>query len=286
MSRKTIEAFKDATNWIGSGVVVATGFLLPDPSLTPVIWLGYEAAYLLVVPRTAWFQRRLRQKREAALAHHRESLRHQVWQRLLPEDRRRFEALERTRSEIDQQAKASSIPPEMLRQMNDLLPRFLEFAEKRAEYLEYLRGLMKQEVGITASRQGWWGGTGPAADRGRPGEAMLQRLLQHYKEEIATVRQALAGETPGSADVRQNNLRVLQQCQENLTQMGTILHDLDQQMELVVNTFTLINSQARTRPPEQLLSEVREVVGSAEALREAMATLAPLEQAVQRLGRE
>jgi hypothetical protein len=57
-------------------------------------------------------------------------------------------------------------------------------------------------------------------------------------------------------------------------------------MELVVNTFTLINSQARTRPPEQLVSEVREVVGSAEALREAMATLAPLEQAVQRLGRE
>jgi hypothetical protein len=286
MSRKTIEAFKDAINWIGSGVVLATGFLLPDPSLTPVIWLGYEAAYLLVVPRTAWFQRRMRVKREAALAHHRESLRHQVWQRLLPEDRRRFEALERMRSEIDQQAKASSIPPEMLRQMNDLLPRFLEFAQKRAEYLEYLRGLMKQEVGITASRQGWWGGTGPAADRGRPGEAMLQRLIQHYKEEIATVQQALAGETPGSADVRRNNLKVLQQCQENLTQMGTILHDLDQQMELVVNTFTLINSQARTRPPEQLVSEVREVVGSAEALREAMAALAPLEQAVQRLGRE
>jgi hypothetical protein len=284
MSRKYVEAFKDGLNWLGSGVVVAGGFLLPDPSLTPLIWLGYEAAYMLVVPHTAWFQRRLRQKRQAALAHDREARRHQVWQRLLPEDRRRFEALERMRGEIDQQARASSIPPEMLRRLDDLLHRFLEFGEKRAEYLEYLRGLLKQEVGITASRQGWWGGTGPAVDRGRPGEAMLQRLLQHYEQEITAVQQSLEGATSGD-DVRRNNLRVLQQCEENLTQIGAILHDLDQQMELVVNTFTLINSQSRTRPPEQMLSEVQEVVGSAEALTEAMAELAPLEQAVQRLGR-
>jgi hypothetical protein len=284
MSRKYVEAFKDGLNWLGSGVVVAGGFLLPDPSLTPLIWLGYEAAYMLVVPHTAWFQRRLRQKRQAALAHDREARRHQVWQRLLPEDRRRFEALERMRAEIDQQARASSIPPEMLRRLDDLLHRFLEFGEKRAEYLEYLRGLLKQEVGITASRQGWWGGTGPAVDRGRPGEAMLQRLLQHYEQEITAVQQSLEGATSGD-DVRRNNLRVLQQCEENLTQIGTILHDLDQQMELVLNTFTLLNSQARTRPPEQMLSDVQEVVGSAEALTEAMAELAPLEQAVQRLGR-
>jgi hypothetical protein len=239
---------------------------------------------MLVVPHTAWFQRRLRQKRQAALAHDREARRHQVWQRLLPEDRRRFEALERMRGEIDQQARASSIPPEMLRRLDDLLHRFLEFGEKRAEYLEYLRGLLKQEVGITASRQGWWGGTGPAVDRGRPGEAMLQRLLQHYEQEITAVQQSLEGATSGD-DVRRNNLRVLQQCEENLPQIGTILHDLDQQMELVLNTFTLLNSQARTRPPEQMLSDVQEVVGSAEALTEAMAELAPLEQAVQRLGR-
>src|SRR5687768_12340145 len=213
MSRKYIEAFKDGMNWLGSAAALATGFVLPDPSLTPLVWLGYETAYLLVVPHTAWFQRRLRRKREAALADHREARRHQVWQRLLPEDRRRFEALERMRGEINQQAKASSIPPEMLRRLDDLLQRFLEFGDKRSEYLEYLRGLMKQEVGITASRQGWWGGTGPAADRGRPGEAMLQRLLQHYGDEIAAVQRALEGEAAGSHDVRRNNLRVLQQCQ-------------------------------------------------------------------------
>lgn len=287
MSRKYIEAFKDGMNWIGSGAVVAAGFLLPDPSLTPLVWLGYEAAYMLVVPNTPWFQRRLRRKREAALAHHREALRSQVWQSLLPEDRRRFEALERVRGEIEQQAKASSMPPEMLRQLDDLLQRFLEFGQKRAEYLDYLRGLMKQKVGITASRQGWWGGTGPAADRGRPGEAMLERLLQHYAAEIEALQQALAQEpSAGSADVRRKNLQVLRQCHDNLAQIGTILHDLDQQMELVLNAFTLINSQARTRPPDQMLSEVNEVVGSAEALTEALAAFAPLEQAVQRLGRQ
>ncbi len=56
-------------------------------------------------------------------------------------------------------------------------------------------------------------------------------------------------------------------------------------MGLVENTFTLIHGQARTRVPEQVLGEIQDVVVSSEALSEALATFAPLDEAVQRLGR-
>jgi hypothetical protein len=286
MSRKYIEAFKDGMNWIGSGAVLAAGFLLPDPSLTPLIWLGYEAAYMLVVPNTAWFRRRLRRKREAELVHQREALRRHVWQSLLPEDRRRFEALERMRGEIGQQAEAGSMPPEMRNKLDELLEQFLQFGSKRAEYLGYLRALLKQELGIMASQRGWWGGGTAGAEASRPGEAMLDRLIQHYQGEIETIQAELEREpAAGSPEIQQKNLQLLQSCQENLKQIGSVLRNIDQQMELVLNTFTLINSQARTRAPEQMLSHVQEVVGSAEALSETLAAFAPLEQAVQQLGR-
>ena len=157
ISRKHLEAFKDELNWIGSGLILAGGFFLGAPLLVPFVWLGYEAAYLLFVPDSAWYDRRLSKKADAEVARRHQELRRRFLPFLLPEDRQRFELLERMRVEIeDQQAGAGTVQREMLRKLDFLLERFLQFGSKRAEYLEYLRELMKQEVRLTPSRRGWW----------------------------------------------------------------------------------------------------------------------------------
>src|SRR4051812_6922557 len=62
LSRKHLEALKDELNVVGSGAIVAAGFFLGLPLLIPFVWLGYEAAYLLFVPDSGWYDRRLGRK--------------------------------------------------------------------------------------------------------------------------------------------------------------------------------------------------------------------------------
>jgi hypothetical protein len=286
LSRKHIEAFKDELNWIGSGAIVAAGFFLGAPLLIPFIWLGFEAAYMLFVPDSAWYDRRLSRKFDAEVVRRRDSLRRRFYPLLLPEDRQRFEMLERMRAEIEEQQTGSgTVQREMLRKLDFLLERFLQFGSKRAEYLEYLRELLQQETGLTPARRGWWGGREESAAGFRP-SAMVGRLVQHYQAEIEGRQQELELQQGSSAAIVRKNIQILEQCRQNVAQIGEILENITQQMELVVNTFTMLNGQVRTRPPEQMLTDVQDVVGSSEALTETLAAFAPLEQAVQRLGRE
>jgi hypothetical protein len=283
ISRKHLEAWKDEINVVGSGAIVAAGFFLGMPLLIPFVWLGYEAAYLLFVPDTAWYDRRLSRKSEAEVARRRQALRRRYLPTLLPEDQHRFEMLERMRADIQrQQAGQAQSQQEILRKLDYLLERFLMFGSKRAEYLEYLRQLHEQERGAARGRRSWWGGGEP---RAMDAAALQDRLVTHYEAEIEVVQQELQAEqVAGSANVLRKNAEVLEQCRENVVRIGEILRNLDQQMDLVVNAFTLINGQIRTRPPEQMLTDVEDVVGSSQALAEALAAFAPLDQAVQRLG--
>jgi hypothetical protein len=286
ISRKHVEAFKDEINWISSGAIVAAGFFLGMPLLIPFAWLGYEAAYLLFVPDSQWFERRLSRKFDAEIIRRRQALRERCLPTMLPEDRQRYETLERLREEIErQQSGEGTVRREILRKLDYLLERFLTFGSKRAEYLEYLRQLREQEMGAASGKRSWWV-RGARPDAGAESAQLLERLIEHYQEEIERSNQELKMERVATnADVLRKNAQVLARCQENVEQIGEILRNLTHQMDLVVNTFTLINGQARTRPPEQMLTEVEDVVGSSEALTETLATFAPLDEAVQRLGR-
>jgi hypothetical protein len=286
ISRKHVQAFKDELNWIGSGLIIAAGFAAAMPVLIPFAWLAYEAAYMLFVPDSAWYERRLSRKFDAEVVRRRQGLRRRFFPFLLSEDKRRYESMERMRREIEaQQTDAGTLQREMLRKLDFLMERFLQFGSKRAEYLEYLRGLMKQELGIVPSRRGWWGGP-EAAEETQAGDAMLGNLLRHYRNEIDRLQQQVERERAHTGgEILRKNIQVLEQCQTNAAQIGEILRNVTQQMDLVFDTFTLINGQARTRPPEQMLTDVQDVVGSSEALTEALQEFAPLDQAVQQLGR-
>ena len=288
ISRKHVQAFKDELNWIGSGLIIAAGFAAAMPALIPFVWLAYEAAYMLFVPDSAWYDRRLSQKFDAEVVRRRQELRRRCFPLMLPQDRQRYEALERMRREIEaQQAGAGTVQREMLRKLDFLMERFLQFASKRAEYLEYLRGLMKQELGIVPSRRGWWSGAREEVPPAQQGDAMLAHLLQHFEDETQRLQQEMQRERGRSGEaILRKNVQVLEQSRSNVAQIGDIFRNVTQQLELVFDTFTLLNGQARTRPPEQMLTDVQDVVGSSEALTEALQEFAPLDQAVQQLGRQ
>ena len=69
-----------------------------------------------------------------------------------------------------------------------------------------------------------------------------------------------------------------------VAQIGQIARNLEHQLNLVVDTFNLINGQLRTRPPEAMLSDVDDAISSSQSLTETLAEVAPLEQQIQRLG--
>jgi hypothetical protein len=284
-SGKHLAAFKDLINWIGTGVIVAGGFLLGRPELIPLVWLGYEAIYLLVVPSSPWYERRLSRRFESQVARGRQELRQQWLPKLLPEDRQRYETLESQRASIGQHTGDGQIQQEILGKLDDLLERFLSFGGKRAEYLEYLRQLRQNEMRASPVNRGWWT-RGETPGAAREADQLQASLTERYSHEIERLDQELRKEPADStAEVLKKNVEVLTRCRDNLGQIGENLRNLTHQMELVENTFTLIHGQARARAPEQVLGEIQDVVVSSEALSEALATFAPLDEAVQRLGR-
>jgi hypothetical protein len=288
LSDRAVTAFKDELNWIGTGLIVAAGFFAGFPLAIPFAWAAYEAAYMLFVPDSAWYERRLSRRADAEVARRRRDLKRSCWRMLLEEDRERFERLEATRREIEQQQEiADTWVREILRKLDFLLERFLLFATKRAEYLGYLRALAEREEVTPTDMAGR-----PLPPRGRRRaieeagvEALLRWLLEAYDRRVESGQYELARERdPNTRDVLQKNLDVLTRLHANIDQIGQITRNVERQLDLVADSFALINGELRTRPPEQMVSEVESVILSSQALSDALTETASLEQAVQRLG--
>jgi hypothetical protein len=281
-------AFKDELNWIGTGLIIAAGFFAGLPLAIPFAWAAYEAAYMLFVPDSTWYQQRLSRKADAEVEQRRRAQIRTYLPTLLEGDRDRFRELEQLRREIEaQQAASDTWFREILRKLDFLLERFLLFGHKRAQYLGYLRALaVREEAGPT--RQGSRLLSRAARDR-MLAEVDIGRLLgwvlEAYDRRADEGRQALDRETdPRTQEVLRKNLDVLARLRANAEQIGQITRNLERQLDLVVDAFSLINGQLRTSPPEQMISDVDGVIDSSQALSDALAETAPLEQAIQRLG--
>jgi hypothetical protein len=285
---KHLTAFKDELNWIGSGLIIAAGFFTGMPLVIPFAWAAYEAAYMLFVPDSAWYERRLSRKADAEVEQRRRALKKRYLPSLLERDRDRFRELEQLRREIEaQQATSDTWFREILRKLDFLLERFLLFGSKRAQYLGYLRALAVREE-VAPTRPGGRPLSRGARDRALAEagiDELLAWVLAAYDRRAAEGRQALDREPdPNTREVLKKNLEVLTRLRANAEQIGQIARNLERQLDLVVDAFSLINGQLRTSPPEQMLSDVDGVIDSSQALSDALAETAPLEQAIQRLG--
>jgi hypothetical protein len=297
---KISSAFKESYNTIGLAAVAAVSAAL----LTPIplfVGLVAEAAYLLFVPDTKWYESRLAKKYDSEIEERRRKLKDQVLPTIRPEMQQRFARLEAMRVQIGtQQPDDATWYREVLRKLDYLLEKFLLFASKDAQYRSYVRSVRDE---ITGNR--------PAAQPDRQYEIRDRRnnrqqppiiappsdssdqwvqhatqdITEHYDAELAEVADSLAKEQDfDTKAVSEKRTDVLERRRDFMGKITKILTNLDHQLELVQDTLGLINDEIRARSPEQILSDIEDVVYQTETMTNLLEEVAPFEQMSARLG--
>src|SRR5262249_11045426 len=116
-------------------------------------------------------------------------------------------------------------------------------------------------------------------------EAMIAEIEASYQREIAKVRaQSEAEQDDDTKAVLEKRLDVLQRRSEFIGKADKIITNLTNQLKLLEDTFGLINDEIRARSPEQVLSDIDDVVTQTNTMTEVLEELAPYEQMAARLG--
>jgi len=302
------EAFKESANLIGLSGIVAVS--CAATSVLPLlIGVAAETAYLLFVPDSKWYAGRLsRREREGALQQ-RKAFRDRTVPQLREHMRERYIHLEEVGDQI--RAQAAADPKwygDILPKLDYLLDKFLTFAVKEAQFRAYLKTIWEECHSTTTRPAGTSGfefvtthspsgartydsnirgGKQPGGNRPqvRPSETVAQWVSQvvhevqeHYNGEIDELKGLEDQETDKSTKaVLAKRIDVLQQRHEFVGKIGRIRTNLNYQMELLEDTFGLINDQIRARSPEQVLSEIEGVVDQTDSMTQLLEELAPFE---------
>lgn len=310
-----LEAFKENFNLVG----LASAAALSAATLTPIpllVGLVAEAAYLIFVPDSKWFEARQSQRFEAEIARRREAMEADVLPQLRPATVERYRRLEAGRRQLAAQPMEGKWWLEVLRKLDYLLETFLRFASKEVQFRSYLTTVLEQERGAPLKQHD------PDVDRPRdnrepervqvryyptrrpnspppppPGpkrppsqtdEQWIQNTVTEvqacYDREMEGIRALLAAETDlNTQAVLNKRVEVLQRRHEHVGKIGRILINLNHQLLLLDDTFGLINDEIRARPPDQLLGEIEDVVSQTRSMTQLLEEMAPYEQMLQRL---
>ena len=333
------EAFKENFNLVGLAGAVALSAATLNP--LPLIVMGIaEAAYLLFVPDSRWYDARLSKRFDSEVDARRDALKAQIFPQISSAMQDRFTRLEAIRVQIAGQSVNSDEKwfREVIRKLDYLLEKFLLFAQKEAQFRAYLQSVYEQverdRNPIPQSRSSRPQQHRPSAKgtdvmpadfdlfdsprerRGRQnlprqGESLIivdgqdeetkrqklpprladrwaqetvKSVQAHYDEEIEGVNEESESEDDlNTKAILTKRAEVLQQRREYVGKIGKILTNLGHQMELLEDSFGLINDQMRARSPEQVLADIEGVVYQTDSMTKLLEELAPYEQDAQRL---
>ena len=274
-----LEAFKEGGNLIGLTSLIAASAALLSP-LPLIAGLVVEAAYLLFVPDSHWYDARLSRRSDAEVEMRRQQLKAQTFTVLDTDMQARFTRLEDIRTQINAQAQDDrKWFLTVLRKLDYLLEKFLLFAGKEAEFRKYIGSVWRDECG--SQRRAVGRGTdeagAPPAGRATP---MVAEVQASYKRDIEQAQALQVKETDlNTKAVLDKRIQVLEQRSEGVGKIGRILTNLQYQLALLEDTFGLINDQIRARSPEQVLADIEGVVDQTDSMTQLLEELAPYEQA-------
>lgn len=274
-----LEAFKEGGNLIGLTSLVAASAALLSP-LPLLAGLVVEAAYLLFVPDSHWYDARLSRRGDVEVEQRRRQLKAQTFTLLDTDMQARFTRLEEIRTQINAQAQDDrKWFLTVLRKLDYLLEKFLLFAGKEAEFRRYIGSVWHDECGSRRGAAGRGAGEAgtPPASRAAP---MVTEVQASYKRDIEQARALQAKETDANTKaVLDKRIQVLEQRSEGVGKIGRILTNLQYQLALLEDTFGLINDQIRARSPEQVLADIEGVVDQTDSMTQLLEELAPYEGA-------
>ena len=246
---------------------------------------------------------------------------------LRPDLQRRFLRLEALRQQIGTLSMGEKTWfLEILRKLDYLLDKFLQFATKEGQFRAYLASILAEARGEfigpatkTGGRPAW---LDDAFDKGKGTDLNKQparrgattqngvsrasaqplkgvqsyeqsekwvqetvaQVQKHYDDETEKLRALLKDEKDdGTQAVLEKRCEVLDRRREFVGKMGRILQNLNQQLELLEDTFGLISDEIRARPPEQVLADIEDVVTQTNTMTQVLEEIAPYEQSLARL---
>lgn len=304
------EAFKEGYNLIGISAAAALSMAIFHP-LPLLVGLVAEAAYLMFYADSRWYAVRLAKRFDDEVKARREDLKQKVLPSLDAEMQQRFARLEEMRVNID--ARSADQPHwyrEVLRKLDFLLEKFLQFALKETQFRTYLASVRDEKLApddyansdnvLPIPRNRWAGGARRDGNKGNQapkqnagkkraqsrdddGEAWVlatvTELQQNFDGDLAELNQQLETEADeATKTVLRKRVDVLQRRREFIGKIGRIYSNLHHQLNLLEDTFGLISDEICARSPEQVVADIDEVVVQTKSMTELLEEMAPYEQ--------
>jgi hypothetical protein len=292
------EAFVENANLFG--LAAAATVAMATVSFVPLLaGIVLEAAYLLFVPDSKWYEKRLATKYDAEVEARRQEIKNKILPTLRPDIQARFQKMENMRKQIETHAEPNKAWfREVIRKLDYLLEKYLQIASKEGQFRQYLQSLHSELKG--SGNETWSAGkfdldnrrdrrAGSKAGMNQPSAFIggsdewvqqkvtdIRKLYDRAQDEIA----ALLDRDPDhdTKAILEKRQEVLARRQESVGKIEQILLNTSHQLQLLEDTFGLINDEIRARSPEQLLSDIEEVVITTDTMASTLEELAPYEQ--------
>lgn len=283
---KIKEAFLEGFNTVGLAGAAAASLALLNP--LPLIGaLVVEAAYLLFVPDSKWYERRLATRYDKEVVERRRKLRDQIFPSLNSQMQARFARLELMRDQIGSQTlDGRMIFREVLRKLDYLLEKFLHFASKEIQFENYLRSVLdevkhgpvvpppvqkKSNKKIAFQIE-------DMSDRDEWVKDTTDIICEKYSSEIDGIDELVArDENLHNQAVLEKRKEVLTRRSQYVVRIGQSLINVSHQLHLMEDTFGLINDEIRARSPEQVLADIEDVVFQTDSLTATLEDVAPFD---------
>ncbi|HEX8834913.1 MAG TPA: hypothetical protein VF719_11965 [Abditibacteriaceae bacterium] len=293
-----LEAFKENFNLVGLATIAATAMALTTP-IPLFVGLVAEAAYLMFYADSRWYTMRMAKKFDAEIEARRAELKNKVLPQLHPSMQARFERLETVRAGINDSARdEQEWFREVLRKLDFLMEKWLQFAAKDVQFRAYLESVLNEVRSESVqNRRPLSSGNNPnnprllsnskPAQTGLPTGTFLDRWVQqtvqeiqaHYDDEKQGLEKLAEAETDASTlAVLKKRCEVLQRRRDFIGKIEKIEVNLSHQLSLLEDTFGLINDEIRARPPQQVLSDIEDVVSQTNTMTQLLEEVAPYEQ--------
>jgi hypothetical protein len=283
-----LEAFKEPGNVLGLGALVAISAAMLNP-FPLLIGMGLEAVYLLFIPDSKWYMARLDVRYDGEVMERRRRLKAEVWEQISWETGGRFEKLESVRDNVnDQTFKGKKWYREVLRQLDYLLEKFLLLAVKQGQFERYLGGIYNElnpsdvppKIEDT-KRKGGQQKAEPARVSLRTDEnvrAAVGEVQGKYDDEInGLYKQSEVEQNLHNQAVFEKRREVLTRRKEYVGRIGESLINIRHQLDLISDTFGLINDELRALSPEQVLADIEDVVSKTDTLSEHLQDISPFD---------
>ena len=271
MKNRYLSALQDQYHLLGLGSVVALA--AATTSLAPLlVGVVIEAAYLIFVPDSKWFQARLSRQHDAEIVAQREQLKNEILPKLRPTLQKRFAKLEEERADIDRQSEDDKEwMREVLRKLDFLLDKFLQFALKDEQFRVYLYETRLEKLGENNKRA-----PEPTDRWARETVDLLQR---DYDGDISLLESQFESENDeDTRAILSKRLEVMKRRRDFVARIGKITMNLSQQLQLLEDTFGLISDELLARPPEQVLGDIDDVVSQTKIMTDVLEEMAPYER--------